>query len=185
MKKELAHKEEQIRQRHGVRRTESVTMTVPPSQMSWVGGPSAARFHAYDEFPSHRNFRGGSRGRGRGRGFSHRYFRGRVRSHSRNAKATSKIEVKPSENKDKGAKTSALNRVVFPEGKGKEAIVDPKTDSEMFKEDEGDDLYGDEFVEEDEMISVVSILPAEFADGCRECLDGDYYDPAQGEDFLW
>ncbi|MED6142130.1 hypothetical protein PIB30_110512, partial [Stylosanthes scabra] len=47
------------------------------------------------------------------------------------------IEVKPSENKDKGAKTSALNRVVFPEGKGKEAVVDPKTDSEMFKEDEG------------------------------------------------
>ncbi|MED6130260.1 hypothetical protein PIB30_116511, partial [Stylosanthes scabra] len=52
----------------------------------------------------------------------------------------------------------------------------------MFKEDEGDDLYDDEFVEEDKMISVVSILPAEFADSSRECLDGDYYDPAQGED---
>ncbi|MED6179296.1 hypothetical protein PIB30_115780, partial [Stylosanthes scabra] len=52
-------------------------MTVPPSQMPWVGGPSAAQFHAYDEFPSHRNFRGGGRGRGRGRGFSHRYFHGR------------------------------------------------------------------------------------------------------------
>ncbi|MED6115717.1 hypothetical protein PIB30_093377 [Stylosanthes scabra] len=92
-------------------------MTVPPSQMPWVGGPSAAQFHAYDEFPSHRNFRGGGRSRGRGRGFSHRYFRGRVRSHSRNAKSTSKIEVKPSENKDKGAfcysKIRSLRKVDF------------------------------------------------------------------------
>ncbi|MED6117848.1 hypothetical protein PIB30_113688, partial [Stylosanthes scabra] len=133
----------------------SVTMTVPPSQMPWVGGPSAARFHAYDEFPSQEFQRRGPRSRKRPWFFT------------------------------SGAKTSALNRVVFPEGKGKEAIVDPKTDSEMFKEDEGDDLYDDEFVEEDEMVSVVSILPAEFADGSRECLDGDYYDPAQGEDFLW
>ncbi|MED6150464.1 hypothetical protein PIB30_072577 [Stylosanthes scabra] len=51
--------------------------------------------------------------------------------------------------------------------------------------DQDDDLYDDEFVEEDEMISVVSILPAEFTNSSHECLDGDYYDPNQGEDFLW
>ncbi|MED6137616.1 hypothetical protein PIB30_066654 [Stylosanthes scabra] len=49
MKKELAHKEEQVRQRHGVRRTESSTMmAVPPTQMQWVGGSSVARFPAYN-----------------------------------------------------------------------------------------------------------------------------------------
>ncbi|MED6185962.1 hypothetical protein PIB30_062157 [Stylosanthes scabra] len=188
MKKELAHKEEQVHQRQGARRTESSNvMVVPPIQMQWVGGSSGARFLGYNDFPGHRNFRGGNRGRGRGRGFSHRHFRGRVRFHSRNAKSSSTAEASPSENKNKGAKTSALHRVVFPEnqGKGKEVAADPKVDSEFMKEDEGDDLYDDEFVEEDEMISVVSILPAEFTDSSRECLDGDYYDPAQGEDFLW
>ncbi|MED6137698.1 hypothetical protein PIB30_067361 [Stylosanthes scabra] len=139
-------------------------MVVPPTQMQWVGGSSAARFPAYDDFLNHRNFRSGGRGRGRGRGFSHRHFRGRVHFHSQNAKSSTRAEAGSSENKDKGAKTSALNRVVFPEGKGKEIVADPKVDSEILKEDEGDDLYDDEFVEEDEMISVVSILPAEFAD---------------------
>ncbi|MED6175540.1 hypothetical protein PIB30_079331 [Stylosanthes scabra] len=140
-------------------------MAVTPIQMRWVGGPFGGRFPGYNDFPACRNLRGRSRGRGGGRGFSH---------------------ASPSENKDKGAKTSALHRVVFPEtqGKGKEIVVDPKIDSELVKEDQGDDLYDDEFVEEDEMIRMVSSLPAEFADGSRECLDGDYYDPAQGEDFL-
>ncbi|MED6163856.1 hypothetical protein PIB30_084073 [Stylosanthes scabra] len=52
---------------------------------------------------------------------------------------------------DKGAKTSVLNRVVFPESqaKGKEVIADTKNDSEPMKEDQGDDLYDDEFFEED------------------------------------
>ncbi|MED6124680.1 hypothetical protein PIB30_061263 [Stylosanthes scabra] len=157
MKKELAHKGEQVRQRQGARRTESSNvMVVPPIQMQWVGGSSGVRFPGYNDFPGHRNFRGGNR-------------------------------VSPFENKDKGAKTTTLHRVVFPktQGKVKEIAADPKVDSKFMKEEEGDDLYDDEFVEEDEMISVVSILPDEFADSSRECLDGDYYDPAQGEDFLW
>ncbi|MED6186511.1 hypothetical protein PIB30_067386 [Stylosanthes scabra] len=151
MKKELAHKEEQVRQRQGARRIESSNVVVvPPIQMQWVRGPSGARFPGYNDFPGHRNFRGGNQGRGRGRGFSHRHFRGRARFHSQNAKSSSTADASPSENKDKGAKTSALHRVVFPEtqGKGKEIVADPHIDSEAMKEDQGDGLYDDEFVEE-------------------------------------
>ncbi|MED6199753.1 hypothetical protein PIB30_078854 [Stylosanthes scabra] len=62
MKKELAHKEEQVRQRQGARRTESSNvMAVPPIQMQWVGGSSGARFPGYNDFPGHRNFRGENR----------------------------------------------------------------------------------------------------------------------------
>ncbi|MED6212301.1 hypothetical protein PIB30_082005 [Stylosanthes scabra] len=86
MKKELAHKEEQVRQKQEARRTESSNvMAVPSIQMQWVGGSSGARFPRYNDFSGYQNFRGGNRGRGRDRGFSHRYFRGRVRFHSRNA----------------------------------------------------------------------------------------------------
>ncbi|MED6113436.1 hypothetical protein PIB30_070775 [Stylosanthes scabra] len=70
------------------------------------------------EYPCYVTNRG-NRGRGRDRGFSHRYFWGRVRFHSQNAKSSSTAEASPSENKDKGAKTSALHRVVFRENQGK------------------------------------------------------------------
>ncbi|MED6148955.1 hypothetical protein PIB30_057829, partial [Stylosanthes scabra] len=64
MKKELAHKEKQVCQRQGTRRTESSNvMAVPPVQMQWVGGSSGARFPGYNDFPSRRSFGGRSRGR--------------------------------------------------------------------------------------------------------------------------
>ncbi|MED6147241.1 hypothetical protein PIB30_042267 [Stylosanthes scabra] len=101
MKMELAHKEEQVRQRHGSCRNESSNlMADPPIQMQWVGESSRTRFPRYNEYPACRNFRGQGRGRGRGHGRFHGQFgqlRGRRRFYSHNdMNRNTKSEASPS-----------------------------------------------------------------------------------------
>ncbi|MED6130338.1 hypothetical protein PIB30_000233 [Stylosanthes scabra] len=150
--------------------------------MHWVGESSK---HQAPEFQGYQARGRGYwvRGRGRGRFYGRSRGRGRGRFNS-GGNRLSQTQVGSSENSDKGAKPSILDRVVFPETKGKEKEVsDSKNEEDHMKDDMGDDLYDDEFVE-DEMVAVVSILPAEFANSSQECLDGNFYDPAQGDEFL-
>ncbi|MED6172068.1 hypothetical protein PIB30_046633 [Stylosanthes scabra] len=183
MKKELAHKEEQVRQRHGPRRAyASSSMTAQtnsnnPTAMSWmqVHGNQDKDFREYNEYQNRCNFRGrGGRGRGRFNGrFGQNRGRGHFRFHGilpRNPPSKDSSEIL-----EKGVKTSALDRVVFPsQEKGKYVVTEKVSSTEPMLKDQDDDLYDDEFVEEDEMISVVSILPAEYANSSQECQDGDY-----------
>ncbi|MED6188923.1 hypothetical protein PIB30_090638 [Stylosanthes scabra] len=164
MKKELAHKEEQVRQQNGPRRVDVAGSTSSNPTLLLCNGCKSFR---------------GRGGRGRGR-FHGRFGQNRKRGcfHPFGSRFNNLSNKGSSEIIDKGAKTSALDQVVFPnKEKGKEVEAENKTSTEPMLKDQDDDLYDDEFVEEDEMISVVSILPAEFANSSHECLDGDYYDP--------
>ncbi|MED6141560.1 hypothetical protein PIB30_104709, partial [Stylosanthes scabra] len=83
MKKELAHKEEQVRQRHGPRRADvSRSNSNNPTAMQWmqeVHGNQGRDFREYNEYPNRRSFRGrGGRGRGR---FNGRFGQNRGQGH--------------------------------------------------------------------------------------------------------
>ncbi|MED6174804.1 hypothetical protein PIB30_072418, partial [Stylosanthes scabra] len=70
MKKELSHKEEQVRQRNGPRRVDVTGSTSSnPAVMQWmqeVHGNQDRDFKEYNEYSNRRSFRGrGDRGRGR------------------------------------------------------------------------------------------------------------------------
>ncbi|MED6164226.1 hypothetical protein PIB30_087653 [Stylosanthes scabra] len=160
--KELAHKEEQVRQRHGPRRAEASSSMIAqanpnvPIAMQWMNEVHRHRdreVREYNEYQNRRNFRGREwRGRGRFNGrFGQTYGRGRFRPHGRLPRNPPIVNQDLSKVSDKGAKPLALNYVVFPaQEKGKETAIDNKVlPTEPMNEDPGDGLYDDEFVEED------------------------------------
>ncbi|MED6221319.1 hypothetical protein PIB30_053261 [Stylosanthes scabra] len=134
-------------------------MAVPLVQMQWVGETPRSRIPEYQEYQARRGF--WVRGRGRGRFSGRSRGRGCGRSNAGG-------------NRSQQAQAGSFEI----QGKEKEVVSDSKNDIEPMKEDQGDDLYDDEFVEEDDMAGVVSILPADFANNSEAQLDGDFYDPS-------
>ncbi|RYR30985.1 hypothetical protein Ahy_B01g055780 [Arachis hypogaea] len=203
MKKELAHREEQARQRQPIRRVEGSSSKIPQHDVTAPLSRSQAvgvqwirncqefqrRDHLYWRNPQwgHRApsrnqyafYRGRARGYPRGRGGG--------RSFNRNKKLQMETEKEVS----KGATPSVYSRIVFPsygETYPKEILLPAKMKKgKVVAQSSGIDKHKDVDVDEeyfdegdDDMVGTILIIPTEYLRECESNPDEDYDQEDEG-----